>query len=152
MDVLVAPFEVVNDALVRQLLLHDEDVLKEVDNALIDVEVVELSNHRLLVLEVLLVEVDEGIAFVNYAADIVKGLCVAAPLQLCQSIIEGLVFAFLPLQLKIHVLYLRIVALELTQDHFLVLSMSELGLDLLKVIDDLWQLVRVGLLAARFVE
>ena len=49
-DVLVAPLEVVNDPLVCQLLLHDEDVLKEVDDSLIDVEVVKFGNHRLLIL------------------------------------------------------------------------------------------------------
>ena len=54
-DVLVAPLEVVNDALVRQLLLDNEDVLEEVDDALLDVEVVELGNHRLLILQVLLI-------------------------------------------------------------------------------------------------
>ena len=57
-DIFVAPFEVVDDALVSQLLLHDENVLEEVNDSLIDVKMVELSYHSLLILQITLVLVD----------------------------------------------------------------------------------------------
>ena len=81
-DVFVTPLEVVNDSLVRQLFLHDECVLKEVDDALFDVEVIELSDHCFLVLEVPLVLVDQGVALVDYVSNIVKDCAVRAVVQL----------------------------------------------------------------------
>ena len=53
-DVFVAPFKIVDDSFVSQLLLHDEQILEKVNNALVDVEMIELCYHRLLVFEVLL--------------------------------------------------------------------------------------------------
>jgi len=44
-NVLVAPFEIVNDSSVCQLLLHDEKVLKEFDNVLFDVNMRIFRNH-----------------------------------------------------------------------------------------------------------
>lgn len=49
-DVLVAPLEVVDDSLVGQLLLQNEDVLEEIQDALLDIKVVEFCNHGLLIL------------------------------------------------------------------------------------------------------
>ena len=57
-DVLVAPFEVVDNALVGQLFLHDENILEEINYSFVYVKVVELRNHRLLILEVSLILVD----------------------------------------------------------------------------------------------
>jgi hypothetical protein len=65
-NILVAPLEVMDNALISKLLLDDEKVLEEVYDALVDVEVVELSDHCLLVLEVLFVSVNEGVPLVNY--------------------------------------------------------------------------------------
>lgn len=81
-DVLVAPLEVVDYPLVRQLLLQDEDVLKELKDALLDVEMIEFGDHGLLVLEVPFVLVDQGVALVDHAPDVVKhsGIGVACAL------------------------------------------------------------------------
>jgi hypothetical protein len=49
-DVLVTPLEVVDDSLVSQLLLQNEDVLEEIQDALLDIKVVEFCNHGLLIL------------------------------------------------------------------------------------------------------
>lgn len=76
MNVLVAPFEVMNYALISQLLLNYEKVLKEIDNSLVYVEVVKLGDHCFLVLQILFVSVNQAIAFVNYTANIVKHLTV----------------------------------------------------------------------------
>tara|TARA_B110001450_G_scaffold104240_1_gene98722 strand:- start:602 stop:754 length:153 start_codon:yes stop_codon:yes gene_type:complete len=50
MDVFVAPFEVVNYSLVRQLLFHYKNVLEEVNNSLFNIKMIELSNHSFLIL------------------------------------------------------------------------------------------------------
>ena len=47
-----------------------------------------------------------------------------------------------------HVLDGDVVSLKLTKDHFFVLSVAEVGLDLFEVVDDLRQLVRVSFLTA----
>jgi len=60
-DVLIPPLEVMDDSLVSQFLLHDEQVLEEVNDALVDVEMIEFRNHGFLVFEVLLVGVDVGV-------------------------------------------------------------------------------------------
>ena len=54
-NVLVAPFKVVDDALVGQLFLHDENVLEEINDSFVYVKVIELRNHRLLILEIPLI-------------------------------------------------------------------------------------------------
>jgi len=64
-DVLVTPFEVVDDALVSQLLLDNEDVLEEFYYSFVDVKMVELSDHCLLIFKVLFILVYQSIAFVN---------------------------------------------------------------------------------------
>ena len=51
-NVLVAPFKVVDNALVGQLFLHDENVLEEINDSFVYVKVVEFRNHRLLIFEV----------------------------------------------------------------------------------------------------
>lgn len=49
MDVFVPPFEVVDYPFVRQFLFDDEQILEKVNDPLVDIEVVELRNHRFLV-------------------------------------------------------------------------------------------------------
>ena len=66
MDVLVTPLEVMDDALISELLLNNEDVLEEVNDSLFDVKMVEFSNHSLLVLKVLLVGIDQGVPLINH--------------------------------------------------------------------------------------
>lgn len=87
MNVLVAPLKVVDNAFVSQLLLHDKEVLEEVHDALVDVEVVELSNHCLLVLEVLLVGVDEGVPLVYDRPDVVESLLIHILFQTSHSLV-----------------------------------------------------------------
>ena len=48
-NVLIAPFKVVDNALVCQFLLNDEQVLEEVDDPLVYVKVIKLGNHCFLV-------------------------------------------------------------------------------------------------------
>lgn len=119
-NVLVAPLEVMNDALVGELLFDDEDILEEIDDALFDVKVVELGDHRLLVLEVLLVHVNESIALVNDVADIVEDSAVVAHVHLLQLFGQVLILFFLALELSVHVFDLMIVPLQLTHNQFLV--------------------------------
>ena len=49
MNVFVAPLEVMYYSLVSELLFDDENILKEVNNSLFDIEMVELSNHCFLI-------------------------------------------------------------------------------------------------------
>jgi len=65
-DVFVTPLEVMDDALVSELLLNNEDVLEEVNDSLFDVEMVELSDHSLLVLKVFLVGVNQSVPLINH--------------------------------------------------------------------------------------
>jgi len=50
MDIFVAPLKVMNNTLIRQLLLHNKDVLKKVNNSFFYVKMIELRNHRFLIL------------------------------------------------------------------------------------------------------
>ena len=121
-DVLVAPFEVVDDALVCQLLLDDENVLEEVDDSLLNIKVIELGNHGFLVLQVALVLINERIALVNHVPDVVEHGAIGAHVHLRQLVRQILVLLLLSLQLVVHVLYLDVVALKLAHNQFLVLS------------------------------
>lgn len=102
MDVLVPPLEVVDDSLVGELLLDDEEILKEVDDSFIDIEVIKLGNHRLLVLKIFLKLVNESVAFIDHASDVVKDLGVSVFLQFRKCVIQSLIFALFPLQLVVH--------------------------------------------------
>ena len=79
-DILVSPFKVMDDAFVRQLFLHDEDVLEKVNDAFVDIKVIKLSNHGLLVFQVTFVSVDQGISFVDDTPDVVECLRVSISL------------------------------------------------------------------------
>ena len=151
-DILVAPLKVVDYSLVCQLLFHYEQVLEEVDDALIDIEVIKLSNHGLLVLEVLLIGIDQCISLINDTPNVVEHLGIGMSLQICQRIIQRLVFSLFPFQLEVHVLYRLIVALQLTQNQLLIISIDKLGLDLVEVGDDFGQLFTVGLLVTSFLQ
>lgn len=151
-NILVAPLEVVDDALVGEFLLHDEEVLEKLDNSLVDIEVVELGNHGLLVLQVLLIRVDQRIPLIDDATDVVEHLGVGVFFQVSKRIVQGLVLAFLTLQLEMHILDLSVVSLELSQNHILVSPFLELAFDLVEVLNDLRQLVGICLLRFRFLQ
>ena len=80
-NILVTPFEVVNYALIGEFLLYNEQVLEELDDSLVNIEVVEFCDHRLLILEILLVLIDQCIPLVDDATDVIKDLCVGMFLQ-----------------------------------------------------------------------
>ncbi len=82
MDVLVSPLEVMNDPLVCQLLFHNEYILEEVHDSLFDVKVIELCNHGLLVLEILLILIDQGVPLINDTSYVVEDRSVSASLKL----------------------------------------------------------------------
>ena len=54
MDILVAPLEVMDDPSIRQLLLHNEELLEEIDNMLFDIDMIIFSDHRLLISQIVL--------------------------------------------------------------------------------------------------
>ncbi len=80
-DVLVAPLKVMDDPLVSELLLEDEDVLEKLNDAFLDVEVVELGDHRLLLLEIASVLRDHRVPFVDDHPDVVENSDVARRLR-----------------------------------------------------------------------
>ena len=86
-NILVAPLEVVDDALVSEFLLHNEEVLEKLDNSLVDIEVVKLSDHRFLVLQVLLVCVDQRIPLIDDASDVVENLSVCVFFQVSKRVV-----------------------------------------------------------------
>ena len=113
---------------------------------------IKLSNHSLLVLEVLLICIDQCIPLINDTPNVVEHLRICMSLQISQRIIQGLVFPLLSFQLEVHVLDCLIVALQLTQYQLLVVTIHKLGLDLVEVRDDFWQFFAVGLLVASFLQ
>ena len=143
-DILVSPLEVVDDPLVSQLLLHNEQILEELHNTLVDIEVVKFSNHRLLILQVLLIRVDQSVALVNDRSEVLEDLGVKLLLQTLEGVVHRLVLTLLSLQLVVHGLDLIIVAFEFTEDHLFVRALLELGFDLVEVLLDLWELLRIS--------
>lgn len=79
-DILVAPFEVMDDPFISKLLLHNEYILEEINNSLLDVKVVKLGNHSLLVLKILLILINQSISFVYHTSNVVKDRSVRASL------------------------------------------------------------------------
>ena len=100
-----------DDAFVRQLFLHDEDVLEKVNDALVDIKVVELGDHSLLVFQVTFVSVNQGIAFVDDTPDVVECLRVRISLEVGQSVIQRLVFSFFAFKFEVHILDFVVVTL-----------------------------------------
>ena len=100
-----------DDAFVRQLFLHDEDVLEKVNDAFVDIKVIELSNHGLLVFQVTFVSVDQGISFVDDTPDVVECLRIYFSLQVGQCVIQRLVFSLLAFKFEVHILDFVVVTL-----------------------------------------
>lgn len=134
MNVFVSPLEVVNYPFVSQLLLYNEQGLEKLNDSLIDVEVIELCDHRLLIFQVFLVVVDQGVPFINYRPNVVESLLVEILLERREGVVESLVFSFLPLQFVVHSLYDVVVTFELAQNHLLIGSLLEFALDLVEVL------------------
>ena len=66
MDVFIAPFEVVDNPFVCQLFFYYEQILEKFDNSLINIEMVKLGDHRLLILKILFIAVDQGITLIYH--------------------------------------------------------------------------------------
>ena len=81
MNVFVAPFEVMDDAFVGELLLDDKYCLEEVNNPFLYVKVIKLCNHRLLILQVSLILINKCISFINNVSDVVKYSTVGASVK-----------------------------------------------------------------------
>ena len=111
MDILVSPFEVMDNAFISQLFLHDEYVLEKVNDPLVDIKVIKLSNHGLLIFQVTLVCVNQGIAFVDDTPDVVECLRIYFSLQVGQSVIQRLVFSLLAFKFEVHILDFVIITL-----------------------------------------
>ena len=123
MDVLVSPLEVVDDSLVGQLLLQNEDVLEEIEDALLDIKVVEFCYHSLLILQIFLVLVNQGVSLIYYTSDVVENGGVSAPRRLLEGsklVLQSLVLPLLPHQLVIHVADLTIILVQLSHYHLVV--------------------------------
>lgn len=111
-DVLVTPLEVVDDSLVGQLLLQYEDVLEEIQDALLDIKVVEFSYHSLLILQIFLVLVNQGVSLIYHTSDVVEDGGVSASrrfFECSKLVLQSLVLTLLPHQLVIHVADLTII-------------------------------------------
>jgi len=76
MYILIAPLEVVNDSFVSQLPFDNENILKELNNSLIDVEMVKFSDHRFLVFKILFVRIYKCVSLIYNWSDIVENLSV----------------------------------------------------------------------------
>ena len=64
MYILIAPLEVVNDSFVSQLPFDNENILKELNNSLIDVEMVKFSDHCFLVFKILFVRIYKCVSLI----------------------------------------------------------------------------------------
>ena len=71
-NIFVAPFEIMNYSLVRQLFLYYKDILKEINDSFFDVKMIEFSNHCFLIFKITFVLVDQSISFIDDISDIVK--------------------------------------------------------------------------------
>ena len=122
MNILVTPLEVMDDALISQLFLDNENILEEVDYPLLNIKMIELSNHRLLIFQIALVLINQGISFVNDVSNVVKHSRISAQIKLLELVRQILILFLLFLQLIVHVLNLNVVALQLTNNELLILS------------------------------
>ena len=78
MNVLIAPFEIMDDSFIGELLLDDEDILEELNNSFFDIKMIELGNHCLLVFKIPFICINQCISFINHISDIIKHCAVGA--------------------------------------------------------------------------
>lgn len=76
-NVLVAPFKIMNYSFVSQLLLDYEDILEEINYSLLNIKMVEFCYHSFLAFQVSLISIDHCIPFINDTSYIVeyRGVC-----------------------------------------------------------------------------
>lgn len=72
MDIFVSPLKVVNNSLISELLLENENILEEIQNALFYIKMIEFSNHGLLIFKIPLVLVDQGISLIDNTSDVIE--------------------------------------------------------------------------------
>lgn len=82
MNVLVSPLEVVDDSPVRQLLLDYEQALEELNDMLLDVYMIVLSDHGLLILQIGLILLDKSLSIINDVPDLFERLHVGLGVRL----------------------------------------------------------------------
>jgi hypothetical protein len=71
-NVLVSPLKVMNDPFIREFFLEDENVLKEFQDSLLYIKVIEFSDHSLLIFKVSLILVDQRIPLIDYTANVIE--------------------------------------------------------------------------------
>ena len=86
MNIIGAPLEVMDDALVRQFLLDDKNVLEKVNDSFFDIEMVELGDHSLLIFQVSLILINERISLVNDISNIVEHGAIVAHVHLLKFV------------------------------------------------------------------
>jgi len=111
MNVFVAPLKVMNYSLVSEFFLDYEKILKELSDSFINVKVIEFCDHCLLVLKILFVLIDQGVALVNYGTNVVKSLDIKLGLQRNKSVTQGLILTLFSLKFVVHGLNLVVIAL-----------------------------------------
>ena len=73
MNVFVAPFKIMNDSSICELLFHDEEILKEFSNVFFDVYMRVLSYHcSLLITKILLVFLNQYLSIIYDVSNIIK--------------------------------------------------------------------------------
>jgi hypothetical protein len=71
-NVLVSPLKVMNDSFIREFFLEDENILKEFQDSLLYIKVIEFSDHSLLIFKVSLILVDQCIPLIDYTANVIE--------------------------------------------------------------------------------
>ena len=110
-NVFIAPLKVVDNPFVCQFFLYDEKILEKLNDSLVDVKMVEFCYHGLLIFQIFFVLVNQSIALIDYAPDVVEDLRIGLLFEIGECVIKGLIFSLFPLELEVHVFNLSIVPL-----------------------------------------
>ena len=95
MNIFISPFKIVNNSFISQFFLYNEYILEKLNNSLTNIQMIKLSNHGFLILQILFICVNQSISLINYRSDIIKYLRIH--IALVQSVQHGLVFTFFSL-------------------------------------------------------
>ena len=71
-NVLVSPLKVMNDSFIREFFLENENILKEFQDPLLYIKVIEFSDHSLLIFKVSLILVDQRIPLIDDTAYVIE--------------------------------------------------------------------------------
>jgi hypothetical protein len=71
-NVLVSPLKVMNYSFICEFFLENENVLKEFQDPLLYIKMIEFSNHSLLIFKVSLILVDQCIPLIDDTANVIK--------------------------------------------------------------------------------